>query len=71
LNDKHIEPDGIAWELFSIENPLWQRIGVVAPSVSKTGETTLRTRNSHQSRRAMESALLSHLGLGPVPEPTP
>jgi DNA-sulfur modification-associated len=68
LNDKHIEPDGSQWDFFTIDNPLWQRIGVVSPSVNKKGETTLRTRNSHQTRRAMEAALLAHLDLGPEPE---
>lgn len=68
LNEKHVEPDGSKWDFFAIDNPLWQRIGVVSPSVTKSGETTLRTRNSHQTRRAMEAALLSHLDLGPEPE---
>lgn len=65
LNEEHLEPDESAWDLFDMDNPLWQRIGVVVPSVNMSGVTSLRIRNSHQSRRAMESALLSHLGLGP------
>ena len=69
LTEKHVEDDGSKWELFAFENPMWQRIGVVTPSLNKAGETTLRTRNSHQSRRAMEAALLAHIGLGPTPDP--
>lgn len=70
FHDKHSEPDGTQWELFAIDNPLWQRIGVVSPTVNKQGDTALRTRNSHQSRRATEAALLSHLDLGPRPPET-
>lgn len=71
LAEPHEEGDGASSPLFAIDNPLWQRIGVVAPSVTAAGESVLRTRNSHQSRRAMEAALMAHLELGPRPTTAP
>ena len=63
FTEKHVEEDGTSFDLFAWDNPEWQRRGVVVPAVKKSGEQTLTVRTSHQTRRAMEAALIETLGI--------
>ncbi len=49
-----------------IDNPHWQELGVVVKFTNKAGKTTLTNRNSHQSRRAMEAALIERVQQPPA-----
>jgi DNA-sulfur modification-associated len=62
LAEKHADEEG-TWEFFTWENPVFQRKGIVVPAVTKSGQTRLTARNSHQTRRAMAEALAEHIGL--------
>jgi hypothetical protein len=59
----HVEPDGRSYQFFAWDNPLFQRAGIVVPAVSKSGETRLTARNSHQTRRAMAEVLAVKIGV--------
>lgn len=63
LTEKHVEPDGKPVDFFSWNNPIFQRAGIVVPSVNSRGETKLTARNSHQTRRAMAEVLATQIGL--------
>lgn len=62
--DKQME-DGVAYDFFSWDNPVFQRAGIIVPAVNKAGETKLASRNSHQTRRAMGEVLAAKVGLPP------
>jgi hypothetical protein len=57
-------------DLFSRENPIWEQIGVLVPSMKRTGEKVFTLRNARQTRDAMLKTLEAVLGLNvhPVPE---
>ena len=63
LGEKHREPDGSLYDLFAWNNPIFQRAGIVVPTMTKAGETKLTARNSHQTRRAMADLLAIKLEL--------
>lgn len=62
LAEKHHE-NGKTYEFFGWENPVFQRAGIVVPSVNAKGETRLTARNSHQTRRAMADVLATKIDL--------
>lgn len=53
------EPDGD--DFLRLDNQLWQKLGLVMPSTSKTGKTNLGTRNAIQTRRVMAEALIERV----------
>jgi len=75
-----VETDGGPIDYFALANPEWQERGIVVPGQSKSGETTLTTRNAIQTRRAMVDALAHKVRLdapadidsrnASLPEPT-
>jgi hypothetical protein len=54
-------------DLFSRENPVWERVGILVPSTKKTGEKVFTLRNARQTREAMLTILEDVLGLGIQP----
>jgi hypothetical protein len=67
LAEKHQEADGKSYNFFGWDNPIFQRAGIIVPSVNKKGESKLTARNSHQTRRAMADALAAKIGLTTKP----
>ena len=65
LAEKQVEADGKSYDFFRWDNPLFQRAGIIVPSVNSKGETKLTARNSHQTRRAMAEVLAVKVGLPP------
>jgi len=63
LAEKHQELDGSSYEFFAWTNPIFQRAGIIVPTVNKKGQTKLTARNSHQTRRAMAEALAVQIGI--------
>ena len=63
LRQKQQEPDGKAYDFFGWDNPIYQRAGIIVPSVNSKGETKLTARNSHQTRRAMADVLAAKIGV--------
>jgi hypothetical protein len=66
LSAKHDE-NGKTYDFFSWENPVYQRAGILVPSVNRKGETKLTARNSHQTRRAMANVLATQINLSARP----
>lgn len=64
LKEPQVEPDGL-YEFFAWKNPAFQRAGIIVPAVTKSGETKLTARNSHQTRRAMGEELAKKVSLPP------
>lgn len=58
-----VDVDGDPIDYFALANPEWQERGIVVPGQSKSGETTLTTRNAIQTRRAMVDALAEKVRL--------
>jgi hypothetical protein len=54
-------------DLFSRDNPTWERIGILVPSTKKTGEKVFTLRNARQTRDAMLKTLEGVLELGNDP----
>lgn len=54
-------------DLFSRENPLWEQIGILVPSIKKSGEKVFTLRNARQPRDAMLKMLEGVLGLNIQP----
>ena len=50
-------------DLFSRENPIWERIGILVPSQKQTGQKVFTLRNARQTRDAMLKTLEGVLGL--------
>jgi hypothetical protein len=50
-------------DLFSRENPIWERIGVLVPSTKRSGEKVFTLRNARETRHAMLKTLEVVLGL--------
>lgn len=50
-------------DLFSRENPAWERLGILVPSTKRTGQKVFTLRNARQTRDAMLKALESALAL--------
>ena len=48
-------------DFLALDNPEWQRLGLVTPSTSKTGKTNLGTRNAIQTRRVMAETLVARV----------
>lgn len=63
LAEPSLGADGTLYPFFSWGNPIWQEVGILAPSVNTSGEQRLNIRNSHQSRRAMAAVLAAHVGV--------
>jgi len=55
--------NGKTYDFFSWDNPLFQRAGIIVPSVNKKGETKLTARNAHETRRAMADVLAAKIEL--------
>jgi hypothetical protein len=56
--------DGEAsYNFFAWNNPLFQKAGIMVPTVNKSGQSKLTARNSHQTRRAMADVLAEKVGL--------
>jgi hypothetical protein len=62
LSEKQHE-GGKTYHFFGWENPVFQRVGIIVPSVNKKGETKLIARNSHETRRAMADVLAAKINL--------
>jgi hypothetical protein len=62
LGEKHNEGTK-TYPFFGWDNPLFQRVGIIVPSVNKKGETKLIARNSHETRRAMADVLAAKIDL--------
>jgi hypothetical protein len=50
-------------DLFSRENPVWDRVGILVPSTKKSGEKVFTLRNARQTREAMLKILEGVLGV--------
>jgi hypothetical protein len=50
-------------DLFSRDNPAWERLGILVPSTKKTGQKVFTLRNARQTREAMLKALEGALAL--------
>ena len=61
LDDLAPEADGE--DFLKLDNPQWQKLGLVTPSTSKTGKTNLGTRNAIQTRRVMAEALIERVAV--------
>ncbi len=48
-------------DFLALKNALWQTLGLVTPSTSKTGKTNLGTRNAIQTRRVMAETLVARV----------
>jgi hypothetical protein len=66
LGEKHQEPDGKTYDFFGWENPIFQRAGILVPSVNTKGETRFTARNAHETRRAMADVLAAKIDLTPT-----
>jgi DndB-like DNA-sulfur modification-associated protein len=63
-------PDGEGtreFDLFSRENPMWERLGILVPSTKRTGQKVFTLRNARQTRDAMLKALEHALDLEDQP----
>ncbi len=63
-------PDGEGtreFDLFSRENPIWERLGILVPSTKRTGQKVFTLRNARQTRDAMLKALEHALDLEDQP----
>jgi DNA-sulfur modification-associated len=54
-------------DLFSRENPIWERVGILVPSNKKSGEKVFTLRNARQTREAMLKILEGVLGVDSQP----
>jgi hypothetical protein len=62
LSEKHHD-GGKTYNFFGWDNPVFQRMGIIVPSINKKGETKLVARNSHETRRAMADVLAAKIDL--------
>lgn len=58
-----LAPAGSVVDLFSLDNPLWTSVGVVATRTRPDGTTTAEVRNAYQTRSAAFTALKAALYL--------
>jgi hypothetical protein len=54
-------PESDGDDFLALANPDWQLVGLVVPSTSKTGKSTLSTRNAIQTRRVMAESLITRV----------
>jgi hypothetical protein len=50
-------------DLFSRDNPIWERLGILVPSTKRSGEQVFTLRNARQTRDAMLKVIEGVLGL--------
>jgi hypothetical protein len=62
LSETYTDGDA-SYKFFAWNNPLFQKAGIMVPTVNKAGQSKLTARNSHQTRRAMADVLAEKVGL--------
>src|SRR6266566_461159 len=63
LGDKVKTSEGRLVDLFSRDNDLWEKVGVLVPKTKKDGTRALNLRNARQSRETMLEVLAEALGI--------